>query len=59
VVLKLQLSDKFRQNPQSATLVSLLQSYQNNTPGDYAMKWNATVNDMSSNLVMAIPQKAN
>jgi type II secretion system protein N len=59
LVLKVQLSDKFRQDPQSATLVSLLQSYQLNTPGDYAMKWNATLSDMTSNLVMAIPQKAN
>ena len=59
LVLKVQLSDKFRQDPQSATLVSLLQSYQLNTPGDYSMKWNASIHDMAANLVLAIPQRAN
>lgn len=58
LTLKLQLSDKYRQDPNSATLVSFLQSFQTNTPGDYALKWGATLQEMSTNIVAALPQKA-
>lgn len=58
LTLKIQLSDSYRQNPQAATFVSLLESYKTSaTGGEYAMKWSATLQDMTTNIVAAIPQK--
>lgn len=54
--LKIQMSESYRNDPQSVTLVSFLKTYEI-TPGDYALKWSATPAEMSSNLMLALPQK--
>ena len=56
LTLRLQLSENYRKNPQAATLVSLLESFRNKK-GEYAMKWSASLGDMTTNLMSAIPQK--
>jgi type II secretion system protein N len=57
LTLRLKLSDAYRQNPQAATLVSLLSSFES-SPGSYAMKWSASLQEMSTNTFKANPQKA-
>jgi len=59
LLLKVQLSEKYRTDPSSATLVAFLESFKSAAPGDYAMKWAASLQDMSTNVMSAIPQKAN
>ncbi len=56
LTLKLSLSPAYKANPQGATLVSLLETYKNPT-GDYGLKWNATIQDMTTNVAAALPQK--
>lgn len=58
LTIRIQLTDKFKANPQSATIVSFLESFKTATPGDHAMKWSATLQDMTTNVMAAIPQKA-
>lgn len=57
LTLKLQLSEKYRADPNNATIVSFLGSFQL-VPGDYALKWSSTIGGMQSNLMNALPQKA-
>lgn len=56
LTLNIQLSEKFRQNPQAATTVSFLKTFQTNTTGEYAMKWNASFEQMRTNIYTALPQ---
>ncbi len=59
VVLRIQMTDAYRADPQSATLVSFLKTFESSkTPGEYAMKWGATVRDMGMNIMLALPTKA-
>lgn len=58
ITLKLQLSEPFRNNPNSATIVSLLNSIDNTSPGNYAMKWSTSIEGITTNLWNALPQKA-
>lgn len=58
ITLKLQLSNAFRDNPNSATIVSLLNSIDNTSPGTYAMKWSTSIEGITTNLWNALPQKA-
>lgn len=53
----LQLSEKYRNDPNSATVTSFLSTFQR-APGDYGLKWAATLYDMQTNLFKALPQKA-
>ncbi len=54
--LRLQLSEKYRNDPANATITSFLGGFQM-APGDYAMKWGATIGAMQTNLLNALPQK--
>ncbi|MBY0369843.1 type II secretion system protein GspN [bacterium] len=56
VLLKVQLSEQYRNDPQTATLTSFLKTFET-APGEYALKWNATPAEMSTNLMLALPQK--
>jgi type II secretion system protein N len=59
VVLRIQMTDAYRNDPQSATLVSFLKTFESSkTPGEYAMKWGATLRDMGMNIMLALPTKA-
>jgi type II secretion system protein N len=53
----IQLSQRYIQDPNSATVVSFLGGYQR-APGDYAMRWSSTIQGMMTNLLNALPQKA-
>lgn len=59
--IKLNLTEPFRQNPNSATFVSFLDSFRTGTPGEYNIKVSASLNEFSTNavgvLVSAIPSK--
>lgn len=57
LTLRLALSESYRQNPQTETLQSFLSTYQT-TPGNYSMKWAASLTEMSTNTFKALPQKA-
>ncbi len=56
LTIKLQVTDSYRQNPQSATLLSFLTSFAQKTPGDFGLKWSAKIADLTTNLMNAIPQ---
>jgi type II secretion system protein N len=58
LTLRLQLTEKYRKDPQSATVVSFFDTFRGAEPGVYGMKWNATLQDMTTNMMAAIPQKA-
>jgi type II secretion system protein N len=59
LVLRLQLTEKYKNDPQSATLVSFLKTFESTQkPGEYALKWAATPNEMSNNLMLALPTQA-
>lgn len=55
--INLELSDKSRQDPNAASLVSLLNLFEN-SPGKYGLKWNSTIDGMKTNFTNAIPRKA-
>lgn len=56
LTLKIQLSEKYRNDPNNATITSFLGGYQM-APGDYALKWASTIGAMQTNLFNALPQK--
>ncbi len=56
LTLKIQLSEKYRNDPNNATITSFLGGYQM-APGDYALKWGSTIGAMQTNLFNALPQK--
>jgi type II secretion system protein N len=59
LVLKIQMTDEYKNDPQSATLVSFLKTFESSrSPGEYAMKWSATIRDMGNNIMLALPTKA-
>jgi len=57
LVMKITLSDKYKADPNSATLVSFLNTFQTGNPGEYAMKWSAVIEEMQRNLILALPQR--
>jgi type II secretion system protein N len=56
LVLRIQMSERYAQNPQSASLVSLLTPFKS-AAGDFAMKWSSTIQEMTTNVMSALPQK--
>ncbi len=59
VVLKIQMTEKYKSDPQSATLVSFLQSFESAAaPGEYGLKWNTSYAEILSNMTLALPVKA-
>ncbi len=58
VALKLKLSQKILDNPDAKTFTSFLSSYQL-APGEYGLKWNASVKDFTNFSIKAIPEKLN
>jgi type II secretion system protein N len=59
VVLRVRMTDAYRNDPQSATLVSFLKTFESSKkPGEYALKWAATPAEMSTNVMAALPSKA-
>ncbi len=57
--LKLKMTDKFRDDPNSATIVSTLNSVDNRTPGTYALKWTQGIDKIAQNFLYALPEKLN
>lgn len=57
LTLRLQLSSKILQDPQSKTFVSFLEGYQNGAPGVYAMRWNATMAELTGLTIKVLPDK--
>lgn len=59
LVLRLQMTEKYKNDPQSATLTAFLKTFESTkTPGEYALKWAATYGEMQNNLLLALPTKA-
>jgi len=57
--LKLKMTDKFRDDPNSATIVSTLDSVDNRTRGTYALKWTQGIDKIAQNFLYALPEKLN
>lgn len=55
--VRLQLANKIVQDPQAKTFVSFLEGYQTRTPGEYAMRWNAMVTELTGLTVKVLPDK--
>jgi hypothetical protein len=58
IALKLQLSKRILENPEAKTFITFLNSYQT-SPGEYGLKWNATIQDFTNFSIKAIPEKLN
>ncbi|MBM4303488.1 MAG: type II secretion system protein GspN [Deltaproteobacteria bacterium] len=58
IALRLQLSQRILENPEAKTFVTFLSSYQT-SPGEYGLKWSATVQDFTNFSIKAIPEKLN
>jgi type II secretion system protein N len=58
IALRLKLSQKILDSAEAKTFVSFLSSYQT-TPGEYGLKWNATIQDFTNFSIKAIPEKLN
>lgn len=56
VTVRLQLSQKILQDPQNKTFVSFLEGYQIR-PGEYGMRWNAMVAELSGLSIKILPEK--
>lgn len=58
LLLKMQMTEKYKKDPQSATLVSFLQSFESATsPGEYSLKWNTSYAEILTNMALALPVK--
>lgn len=57
LTVRLQLSSKILQDPQAKTFVSFLEGYQTKTPGDYAMRWNAMISELTGVTIKVLPDK--
>lgn len=58
IAMRLKLSQKILNNPEAKTFVSFLNSYQT-SPGEYGLKWSATIQDFTNFTVKAIPERLN
>jgi type II secretion system protein N len=58
LALRFKISQKILDSAESKTFVSFLSSYQT-TPGEYGLKWNATIQDFTNFSIKAIPEKLN
>ncbi len=57
LTLKLQLSNKILQDPQAKTFTSFLEGYTLKTPGEYGMKWFASIQELSGMSYKILPEK--
>ena len=57
VTLKFQLSAEYVKNPQAATLLSTLHTFQSEKTGRYGMRCNAKIEDIVNKFACAIPEK--
>ncbi len=57
LTLKLQLSGKILQDPQAKTFTSFLEGYTLKTPGEYGMKWFASIQELSGLSYKILPEK--
>ncbi|MBI4406246.1 MAG: type II secretion system protein GspN, partial [Deltaproteobacteria bacterium] len=57
LTLRVQFSEKYKQDPKSQMLLSILESFRSASRGDYGMRWSATLDAMGTNIMSAIPQK--
>ncbi len=55
--LRLKMTDQFRDDPNSATIVSTLNSVDNRTPGTYALKWTQGIDKIAENFLYSLPEK--
>ncbi len=56
LTVKFILSEEMLKNPNYATFISFLSAYERR-PGDYGLRWSSTLQDISTNLMYALPQK--
>lgn len=59
IALHIQISDTLKNNPNAASLVSLLNGYTTKEPNSYAMMWDATFREMTTNTFAALPKRLN
>lgn len=57
LTLKLQLANKILQDPQAKTFTSFLEGYTLKTPGEYGMKWFASIQELSGLSYKILPEK--
>jgi len=57
LTLKLQLSNKILQDPQAKTFTSFLEGYTLKSPGEYGMKWFASIQELSGMSYKILPEK--
>lgn len=57
ITLRLKLSNKILQDPQAKTFASFLEGYQSSTLGEYAMKWSASIQELTGLSIKILPEK--
>lgn len=58
LTLRLAISSRILENPQNVTFLNFLSSLKTDVPGQYAMKWSASIQEMMSNPLKAVPEPA-
>ncbi len=58
IMVRLKLAQKILNDPQNKTFVSFLEGYQT-SPGEYGLKWNAMVAELSGLSIKVLPEKLN
>jgi type II secretion system protein N len=56
LTLRLTISKRILENPQNTTFLNFLNSYQQSTPGEYAMRWSANISEILA-LTKALPDQ--
>jgi hypothetical protein len=56
LTLRLAISKRILENPQNTTFLNFLNGFQTSTPGNYAMKWSASIQEMIASPLKAVPE---
>ena len=58
LTLRMELAEKYKSDPRSATLVSFLETFQGSTPNKYGLGWKASFGEMQTDIFnKALPKK--
>lgn len=57
LTLRLELAEKYKSDPRSATLVSFLETFKGATPNKYGLGWNASIGEMQADVFKGLPKK--
>lgn len=58
ITIRLAISNRILENPQNVTFLNFLSSLKTDVPGQYAMKWSASIQEMMNNPLKAVPEPA-